>query len=54
VIPLKDLRIERMLWQLKTPGRLDIPAATAFERMIREPVGEQSVRKRGQLGLTKG
>jgi DNA-binding transcriptional LysR family regulator len=42
VIPLRDLRIERMLWQLKTPGRLDIPAATAFERMIREPVGAQA------------
>src|SRR5260221_451051 len=51
VIPLKDLRIERMLWQLKTPGRLDIPAATAFERMIREPVGEQAERKRRPVRL---
>jgi DNA-binding transcriptional LysR family regulator len=54
VIPIRDLRIERMLWQLKTPGRLDIPAATAFERMIREPVGEQAERKRGQVRLTEG
>src|SRR6266404_309922 len=53
VIPLKDLRIERMLWQLKTPGRLDIPAATAFERMIREPVGEQAERKRAQVRLRR-
>ena len=51
VIPLKDLRIERMLWQLKTPGRLDIPAAIAFERMIREPVGEQAERKRRPVRL---
>jgi DNA-binding transcriptional LysR family regulator len=53
VIPLKDLRIERMLWQLKTPGRLDIPAATAFERMIREPIGEQAERKRAQVRLRR-
>ena len=54
VIPLKGLRIERTLWQLKTPGRLDIPAATAFERIIREPVGERAERKRAgqaQSGL---
>jgi DNA-binding transcriptional LysR family regulator len=54
VIQLKDLHIERMLWQLKTPGRLDIPAATAFERMIREPAGEQADRKRGQIRLSEG
>lgn len=54
VIQLKDLHIERMLWQLKTPGRLDIPAATAFERMIREPVGEQADRKRRQVRLSEG
>lgn len=34
VIPMKDLRISRTLWQLKTPGRIDIPAAIAFERII--------------------
>jgi DNA-binding transcriptional LysR family regulator len=54
VIPLKDLHIERMLWQLKTPGRLDIPAATAFERMIQHPVGEQAERKRRQVRLSEG
>src|SRR5689334_15644067 len=34
VIPMKDLQISRTLWQLKTPGRIDIPAAIAFERII--------------------
>jgi DNA-binding transcriptional LysR family regulator len=33
-IPMKDLQISRTLWQLKTPGRIDIPAAIAFERII--------------------
>jgi hypothetical protein len=31
---MRDLQIERALWQLKVPGRIEIPAATAFERMI--------------------
>src|SRR6185312_4413829 len=30
IIPMKDLQIARTLWQLKTPGRIDIPAAIAF------------------------
>jgi DNA-binding transcriptional LysR family regulator len=34
VVAVKDTRIERMLWQLKTPGRIDIPAAVEFERLI--------------------
>ena len=34
VVPMRDLRIERTLWQLKVPGRIEIPAASAFERMI--------------------
>jgi DNA-binding transcriptional LysR family regulator len=34
VIVMKDLQISRTLWQLKTPGRIDIPAAIAFERII--------------------
>jgi DNA-binding transcriptional LysR family regulator len=34
VIPMKDLQISRTLWQLKTPGRINIPAAIAFERII--------------------
>ena len=34
VVPMRDLRIERTLWQLKVPGQIEIPAATAFERLI--------------------
>lgn len=34
IIPMKDLQISRTLWQLKTPGRINIPAAIAFERII--------------------
>ena len=34
VVPMRNLQIERTLWQLKVPGRIEIPAATAFERMI--------------------
>lgn len=33
-IQIKDVRIERTLWQLKSPGRIDIPAATEFKRII--------------------
>lgn len=46
VIPIKDTRIERMLWQLKSPGRIDIPAAIEFERLIWQgvpPVMSKSV-----------
>jgi len=31
---MRDLSIERTLWQLKVPGRIEIPAASAFEWMI--------------------
>ena len=34
VVPMRNLRIERTLWQLRVPGRIEIPAATAFERII--------------------
>jgi DNA-binding transcriptional LysR family regulator len=34
VVAMRDLRIERTLWQLKVPGQIEIPAATAFERII--------------------
>jgi DNA-binding transcriptional LysR family regulator len=36
-IKMRRLRIERTLWKLKTPGRLDVPSATAFERLISRP-----------------
>lgn len=34
VVPMMDLQISRTLWQLKVPGRIEIPAALAFERII--------------------
>jgi DNA-binding transcriptional LysR family regulator len=34
VIPLRGMHIERTLWQLKSPGRIDIPAASAFEQVM--------------------
>lgn len=40
VIPIRDVHIERTLWQLRTPGRLEVPAAIAFERMIRDKAAE--------------
>ena len=36
VIPISGVHIERTLWQLKSLGRLDLPAAIAFEGIIRE------------------
>ncbi|MBR0933761.1 LysR family transcriptional regulator [Bradyrhizobium jicamae] len=42
VIPIKGTRIERMLWQLKSSGRLDVPAAVAFEGIIREKQDAQA------------
>jgi DNA-binding transcriptional LysR family regulator len=35
VVPMRDMHIERTLWQLKVPGRIEIPAASAFERIVR-------------------
>jgi DNA-binding transcriptional LysR family regulator len=34
VIPLKGMHIERTLWQLKSPGRIAIPAASAFQQVL--------------------
>jgi DNA-binding transcriptional LysR family regulator len=34
VVPIRNLHIERTLWQLKVPSRIEIPAATAFTRLI--------------------
>jgi DNA-binding transcriptional LysR family regulator len=36
IVPIHDLRIERTLWQLKAPGRIEIPASLAFEKIIRQ------------------
>lgn len=42
VVQMRDLQIERTLWQLKVPGRIEIPAASAFERIMWQdrPVAE--------------
>ena len=46
VIPMRDVHIERTQWQLKSSGRLEVPAAVAFERIIREKVAtHQNPRK---------
>jgi DNA-binding transcriptional LysR family regulator len=34
VLDLDDMKIERTLWQLKLPGRVAMPAARAFEKML--------------------
>ncbi len=33
-VAMRGLKIVRTLWKLKAPGRLDVPAATAFEKLI--------------------
>ena len=42
VVQMRDLQIERTLWQLKMPGRIEVPAATAFDKIIWQdrPVAE--------------
>ena len=34
ILALRDMTIERTLWQLKLPGRIAVPAARAFEKML--------------------
>lgn len=34
IVAVRDLHIERTLWKIKAAGRIDIPAAAAFERLI--------------------
>ncbi len=34
-VPMKGLRIERTLWKLKAVGQITMPAAIAFERLLR-------------------
>ncbi|MGJ4931531.1 LysR substrate-binding domain-containing protein [Bradyrhizobium sp. HKCCYLS2038] len=34
IVPMIDLSIQRTLWQLKTPGRIEVPAAAAFEQIL--------------------
>lgn len=42
VIPIKGAHIERMLWQLRSPGRLEVPAVVAFDGIVRETRGTQA------------
>jgi DNA-binding transcriptional LysR family regulator len=39
IVELRDFSIERTLWQLKKPGRLQSPAVAAFEKLIRVAEG---------------
>jgi DNA-binding transcriptional LysR family regulator len=34
ILALRDMTIERILWRLKLPGRIAVPAARAFEKML--------------------
>ncbi|RYF49082.1 MAG: hypothetical protein EOO38_08715 [Cytophagaceae bacterium] len=34
VVPIRDLRIERVLWRLSVSGRLSNPATIAFNKLI--------------------
>jgi DNA-binding transcriptional LysR family regulator len=36
IISIRGVTIERWLWQLKIPGRLDAPAAVAFEQLLND------------------
>lgn len=38
-VAMKNLSLSRPLWQLKAPDRIDLPAAHAFERIIRTEPG---------------
>jgi DNA-binding transcriptional LysR family regulator len=35
-VDIRGLNINRQLWQLKLPGRLDAPAALAFEQILKD------------------
>ena len=39
ILDMRDLTIERTLWQLKLPGRVAMPAARAFEKMLLDRSG---------------
>jgi len=46
-IEMRNLSIVRTLWKLKAPGRVEVPAATAFERLIAAPVAANGARRAG-------
>jgi DNA-binding transcriptional LysR family regulator len=43
-VDIRGLSIKRQLWQLKIPGRLDVPAALAFEQVLRNVSASQPSR----------
>lgn len=40
-IPMRGLTIERTLWQLKPSGRVAMPAARVFEKLLNHPDGDR-------------
>jgi DNA-binding transcriptional LysR family regulator len=44
-VEMRGLVILRTLWKLKAPGRLDVPAASAFEKLIAAPVAASAARR---------
>jgi DNA-binding transcriptional LysR family regulator len=40
-VDIRGLNIKRQLWQLKIPGRLDAPAALAFEQILKDTPASQ-------------
>jgi DNA-binding transcriptional LysR family regulator len=44
-IEMRNLSIVRTLWKLKAPGRVEVPAATAFERLIAAPAAANGARR---------
>ncbi|MBV8919336.1 LysR substrate-binding domain-containing protein [Bradyrhizobium sp.] len=45
IIEMRNLSIVRTLWRLKAPGRVEVPAATAFERLIAAPAAANGPRR---------
>jgi DNA-binding transcriptional LysR family regulator len=44
-VEMRGLSIVRTLWKLKAPGRVDVPAASAFERLIAAPIAANGTRR---------
>jgi hypothetical protein len=42
MIEIDGIRLDRMLWQLKVPGRMSIPAADVFEKLIERDSASES------------
>jgi DNA-binding transcriptional LysR family regulator len=42
MIEIAGIRLERTLWQLKVPGRMSIPAADVFEKLIKRNSGTEA------------